>query len=367
MAESGYSHTFPAIRGVQAGQVFYVAMCPLKIVPKIFIFNEHEVPPELRAQRSLNKARIPEIASYLLENPDNYILSALTSSIDATDVDFQPYEKTGHQGNMGVLSIPMDARILINDGQHRRAAIEQALKENPVIGHDNVPVLFFIDAGLIRSQQMFADLNKYAVRPGQSLGTLYDHRDPTSELARHIAMHCTAFQGLVEMEKSNISNRSVKLFTLSGIKHASRALLKKTNSAKVSEEERELALEFWETVAAQLPDWKRAKERTVAASELRENYIHAYGIALHALAIAGAELIKAHPEDWKSRIQKISQIDWSRSNSQLWEGRAMNHGRISKARVNVLLTSNLIKQHLELPLKPEEWELESERKNERSN
>jgi hypothetical protein len=67
---NGFTHAFPAIRGTQAGRAFYIAMCPLKIIPKIFVFDEAEVPPELRAQRTLNRARIPEIATYLIENSD---------------------------------------------------------------------------------------------------------------------------------------------------------------------------------------------------------------------------------------------------------------------------------------------------------
>ena len=78
---------------------------------------------------------------------------------------------TGVGQNMGSLSIPMEAQILINDGQHRRAAIEQAIAESSELGHDHISVLFFIDEGLKRSQQMFADLNKNAVRPSDSLNT----------------------------------------------------------------------------------------------------------------------------------------------------------------------------------------------------
>ncbi|TNC99133.1 MAG: hypothetical protein FD121_371 [Gallionellaceae bacterium] len=358
MNDTGYSHSFPAIRGVQAGRVFYVAMCPMKIVPKIFVFNGEEVPPELRAQRTLNRARIPEIASYLVENPKSYILSALTASVDATNVTFQPYSDTGPASNLGALSIPMDVNILINDGQHRRAAIEDALKENPALAQDNIPVLFFVDAGLIRSQQMFADLNKYAIRPSNSLGTLYDHRDASSELARYLANSCVAFIGLTEMEKSTISNRSIKLFTLSGIKHANRALLRKSNASVISDQEKNIAREFWDAVAEHIPDWKRARERTVATADLRQNFIHAHGVALHALGLVGADLLAEHPKDWKRRLQKLSKIDWSRSNTQLWEGRAMVHGRISKATTNVALTANLIKNYLGVSLKPEEAKLE---------
>ena len=64
----GYTYTFPALRGIQAGNEYYVAMCPLKLLPKIFLFDEAPIPPELRAQRTLNQARIPEIAHYIIDN-----------------------------------------------------------------------------------------------------------------------------------------------------------------------------------------------------------------------------------------------------------------------------------------------------------
>src|SRR5262245_22156131 len=125
--DSGFTHAFPAVRGVQAGREFFVATCPLRIIPRIFVFNEEEVPPEIRAQRTLNRQRIPEIAAYLVSNLDSYVLSALTASVNC-DVDFIPYGNSSPENMLGTLKIPMDANILINDGQHRRAAIEEAIK-----------------------------------------------------------------------------------------------------------------------------------------------------------------------------------------------------------------------------------------------
>lgn len=66
---------FPVIRGVQARREYYVAMWTLRMMQRISIFNEEDLPPELRAQRTLNKARIPEIAGYILDNPDDYVFS----------------------------------------------------------------------------------------------------------------------------------------------------------------------------------------------------------------------------------------------------------------------------------------------------
>ena len=358
---SGFNHSFPALRGAQAGSDFYVAMCPMGLIPKIFRFDDDDVPPELRAQRVLNRNRVPEIAQYLVENRENYIVSALTASVDAS-VSFEPLTQDAASNSLGTLHIPMDATLLINDGQHRRAAIEEAIRENPELKSDNVPVLFFIDKGLQRSQQMFADLNKHAVRPSDSLSTLYDHRDPSSELARYVAMSVEGFKGMTEMEKSSISNRSVKLFTLSGIKHANRALLRKGKNEEISQEEMEIAAEFWTEVVANIPDWVRAKQKKVASSDLRQNCIHAHGVALAALGAAGADLLARYPKEWKKKLKALKTLDWSRSNEEQWEGRAMVLGKISKARNNVMLTANLIKQHLGLELNDQEQELEAQLK-----
>lgn len=353
-----FFHSFPAVRGMQAGRPCYIAMCPMRIIPTLFKFDEEEVPPELRAQRTLNKSRIPEMTSYLVDNPNDYTLSSLTASVNAM-VSFKPMSDTGVGQNMGNLEIPMDAQILINDGQHRRAAIEQAIKENSELGYDNISVLFFIDEKLQRSQQMFADLNKHAVRPSGSISTLYDYRDPLSDLARYLSKSVSVFSRMTEMEKSSISNRSSKLFTLSSIKNASKTLLRKGNKDSITEEDKLLATEFWISVTENMPDWVKAKNKEVLTYELREQYIHAHGVMLQAMGNIGADLLDDYSSNWKEKLAHLAGIDWSRQNKD-WEGRALAHGRVSKARTNVLLTGNYIKKHLSIPLKDFEDELEKE-------
>ena len=358
MSNGQFFHSFPAVRGVQAGKPCYIAMCPMRIIPTLFKFDEEEVPPELRAQRSLNKSRIPEIAAYLTDNPNDYTLSSLTASVNAL-VTFNPIGDTGSGQNMGTLLIPMDAQILINDGQHRRAAIEHAIKDNPELGFDNISVLFFIDEGLQRSQQMFADLNKHAVRPSDSISTLYDYRDTFSDLARHLVKDVDIFSRMTEMEKSSISNRSTKLFTLSSIKYASKALLNKSNKDSISEDDKYLAIAFWSEVTLNMPDWINAKNKKILTHELREQYIHSHGVMLQAMGNIGSDLLKDHHSNWKDKLKNLNNIDWSRKNKD-WEGRALTHGRVSKARANVLLTGNYIKQKLGIPLNNIEKQIENE-------
>lgn len=353
----GFNHAFPALRGAQAGAEFYVAMCPMRLLPKLFVFDDDEVPPELRAQRTLNRHRVPEIARYLVQNRNSYVVSALTASVD-TSVSFTPLGNGGGRQSIGTLELPMDARLLINDGQHRRAAVEQAMVECPELRDDHVPVIFFVDRGLKRSQQMFADLNRHAIRPSDSLSTLYDQRDPSSELARYIAMSVEGFKGMTEMERSSISNRSTNLFTLSAIKRANRALLRKGRRDEITEEERAFAAAFWTAVCSAMPDWRLAKERKLAPGHLRRKFVHAHGVALSAIATAGADLVGTCPTQWHPALRKLETVDWSRTNQKLWEGRAMTHGRISKAKTHIRLTANLLKMHMGLCLTAEEQALE---------
>ena len=354
---NSFSYVFSALRGFQAGRAYYVAMCPLKLIPKIFLFDEDEIPAELRAQRALNKARVPEIARYITDNPAEYVFSSITASIDG-DVDFQPADQDN--AFIGKLVAPMTARFIINDGQHRRAAIEEALKFRPELGDETISVVFFIDGGLTRSQQMFADLNKHAIRPTKSLGILYDLRDPLSQLSCQLIEDVHFFKGLTETEKTTISNRSRKLFTLSSIHQGTQALLDKNRRpVRILPQEKALAIEYWNEIGKNIPEWNLAVDGKVTAAELRKDFMHAHGLALHALGIMGNALLSGEPKKWKERLKLLKKIDWARSNAKLWEGRAMIGGRVSKAHSNVVLTAAVLKRSLKLPLSAEEQRLET--------
>lgn len=354
-----FEFVFPAIRGIQAGREYYVSMCPLRNVPQIFLFDEEELKPELRAQRVLNKQRVPEIARYLVNNPTQYTFSSLTASVDG-DIVFEPLgseEQT--ERNVGRLRIPMNARIVINDGQHRRAAIEQALKENPDLADETISVVLFVDVGLKRCQQMFADLNRYPVRPTTSLSLLYDHRDEATQLSKGVMYNVAVFSELTETERSTISNRSIKLFTLSGI-HSATLVLLAGLPLESFDEKLNLAVDFWTEVIKRIPDWQLAKDRKVSAADLRQNYVHAHALALAAIARAGNHLLANHRRGWKSKLKKLSGVDWSRSNTKQWEGRALSAGRLSNSNANKTLSGNVIKKQLGLPLSTEEEELEKQ-------
>src|SRR5262249_7802084 len=141
------------------------------------------------------------------------------------DARFEPAGAGDERHSVGRLSLPMTARLVINDGQHRRAGIEAALRERPELGDETIAVVLFLDVGLSRSQQMFADLNRYAVRSATSLNILYDHRDEDAQAIKAVIQRVPVFRDLTDLQRATLSPRSTKLFTLSAIYHATNVLL----------------------------------------------------------------------------------------------------------------------------------------------
>ena len=350
------TYGFDAIRGIQAGREFYVAICPLKIIPKLFIFNDHDIPPELRAQRTLRESRIPAIKHYILNNPDNYIFSSLTASVDGL-MKFTPTPSLGKDGKLGRLYINMDSRLLINDGQHRRKAIEEALKENPDLGHEMISVVFFQDVGLERIQQMFSDLNKNAVKPTKSLNILYDHRDQFSQFIVKMIKKIDIFKNRVELEKTTISNRSTKIFTLNGIADATKRLFGSNKKTKITSTEKDLAIEFWSHVGKNIPEWQLVLKGNMKPYDLRKQFVHSNTNLLNALGITGNILVNKFPDQWKSKISNLKRIDWRRGNPE-WEGRLMLNGQMVKHQLGIELAANTILQKCGYKLSQERLEYE---------
>lgn len=332
--------TFPAIKGIQARREYYISMVPLEILSKIFQFADEDLPPEVRAQRVLNKARIPEIKNYILSNLDSYVFSALTVSVDG-EMEFQSVSDT--TPNLGNVSIGMTARFLINDGQHRRAAIVEAIKENPELKNEQISVVFYRDEGLKRSQQMFSDLNRYAIKPTKSINILFNSREESSVIAKAVIEQTEVFSGLVEKEKTTISNRAKALFTLSAICTATSELLK--NAKGDTEEKIDIAVKFWSAVGTHIEDWTLVKSGAKKSVDVRKNSICSLSITLVALGTAGRAVISAYPSDWIERLEVLEQIDWSKTNPE-WDNLVFVNGKVAANRSTQCAMSTYLEKKL---------------------
>lgn len=354
-----FYYSFPALKGIQASREYYVIMCPLSIVSKLFLFNEEEIPPDYRSQRTLNKKRIPELVSYIIDNPEDYVFSSLTASIDG-DHNFEPINAM-YDESIGMLKVSMDSRLLINDGQHRRAAIEEAIKENPQLENETISIVLFIDENLNRSQQIFADLNKHAVNVSKSLGVLYDSRDPIAVYTKSLMKSNQLLNKYTDKENPSISKYSAKLFSLSSLNETNVRLLQglDINDSKITS----FADEFWDILCKNIVEWNQVFNKKLSASELRLSYINTNGVVLEALGLLGNYLYLNETGSWKSMLKQVKNIDWHRNNTEDWLYRAIDsNGRIAKNSSYIKLTYNKIKMKLSLPLTKAELELENTNK-----
>jgi DNA sulfur modification protein DndB len=335
------AYSFAAIRGVQAGRAYYVAMVPLRMVERLFRFDEDDLPAHLRAQRELNRARVPAISRYLSNNAGAYVLSALAATVDGG----MRFEAAAGEKSVGSLFVDMTATIVINDGQHRRAGIVEALKERPHLGDETIAVTLFPDAGLERSQQMFVDLNQHSVKPSRSLRLFYDSRDEVARLTRAVVEAIPLFRDLTDLTRTNLSGTSRKLFAFSNLYTATATLVEEAGLDATADEPGP-AVEFWRHVVKAMPEWQLVGQGKVSAAELRRDRVHAHGVALEAMAIAGGRLITEQPKIWPEALLALGTIDWSRANTKLWEGRALVGGRVNRSRTSVLLTADVVHRAL---------------------
>ena len=252
--------------------------------------------------------------------------------------------------------------VALLDGQHRRAAIEQAVREDNAkkkgstgVGDETISIGLFVDSELEKAQQKFADLNRFGVRPNGALALLYDHRDEVANLTKTVMHQVPLFIKLTDGEKTSIAGGSGKLFALSAVYEGTRALLRGSNYSP--EEVQKTAVSFWSETAAVRQDWQAVAEGKIKASELREKFIHAHAVALEAIGRAGSALLRERPETWKKNLAGLATLDWSRS-TPVWAGRALVNGRVVKTAMSVVLTGNVPKNHLGLEFGVEDRRVE---------
>ena len=342
--------TFPAMRGVMGTREYFAAMVKLAVVPRLFQFRDwSELPPEHRAQRVLQKSRVPEITSYIVDNPDDYFFSALTASFPG-EAKFTPI--SAKIPDIGELEIPMSAELILNDGQHRRAAIEEALRLNPTLGEHSIAVVLFPCEDLDRMQQMFSDLNRTARSTAKSLNILFNHRDLLAQVTLTVSETVDVFRDFVDKDRASLPQRSPKLFTLSSLHDATSILVGTVTDENRSEKEK-LATKFWRIVGTSIVQWQRVRNGDMKAMDVRSEYIHSHSVVLWAIGAMGHTLMMQHPSDWEGRLTKLKDFDWRRTNKE-WQRLAMMGVQVVNRRQNRDDTASFLKQKLGLPLTPNE-------------
>lgn len=276
--------TIPALRGKQGSRTMYLAL-PSNAVVNNFIPPDME-PTAERSQRAFDPAHAGRIGEYIVGNADEYVLGAMTYAIDREGI-FDPVEPGAP---IGMLTIPLEARMRSIDGQHRRHGIKSALEVMDSIGDEHTAILFYVEEDVEKRRQMFSDMN-WTPRPvSKSVNVGFNSRDPFSRAVQHLVASHPLLMGRAEAERASIPKGSTNLFTLGILHDVLKRLVigperRLTAGKKVSDAEIiEIGDEFFTFLMESRDEFQKVHADPDATEEVRKNTILLNGTTLRMIA-----------------------------------------------------------------------------------
>ncbi len=315
-----YGLSVPALRGRQGDRVYYQCMVPNSVLNNFFPVN---MEPEVdRSQRTIDPKHAQEIADYLVENSDTYVLGAIVYSMDQ-EGEFSPVD-----GDIGTLTIPMGANMRSLDGQHRRQGLKRAIDEDPDIAHDSTSILIYVEPDLLKRRQMFSDMNATPKIVAKALNVSFDTRDPFALAAVKLAEKHVLLKGHVEMQAARVKNGTADYFSLAGVYDAVKrvklgSVLPRGRQPKYDPVELyQLGSEFFDVLSESRPEFAEAAQigEDYTGSDLvgemkamREKSIVFSTTTLRAIAGAVHDVIELVGYDKQFLVNGLAAIDFSPS------------------------------------------------------
>ena len=187
------------------------------------------------ANRPLTQSHARDIQKYLEDRTD-WLLGTLLLGISPDAVKFESYmADPGADIDAGKLTIGKDgvASMKMFDGQHRRRAIKDALRDlsnNPrasrtlsSLKEASLPIMLYAEDDIIALRQMFVDAAQ--TRPiERNTVTRFDQRDAFNLAAMWIAENSDLFAGRVEMERASVARSSHNIIAINQLARALKTL-----------------------------------------------------------------------------------------------------------------------------------------------
>lgn len=195
----------PSLRGRFGDWAYYATLMKLEQVANRIDYakdiHSSERLSEL-IQRELRGGRAREIRDYLRTNNDRFFNSLVVAIYDGSpgwheldispqgdDINPEDLDDTALH-SIGFLSITNDEKIFALDGQHRLAGIQEALKDDPELGSEELSVIFVAHhntpQGMQRTRKLFTTLNKQAKPVKKSEIIALDESDVMAIATRHL-------------------------------------------------------------------------------------------------------------------------------------------------------------------------------------
>ena len=346
--------SLPALRGRQGSRVLYLTLPSNAILNNYFPIDIE--PTEDRSQRALDPAHAKQIAQYITANPGDYALGAITYAID-TDGFFTEVEPGS---NIGLLRLPLDAKLRSIDGQHRREGIRLAIDAFADLARQSTALLLYVEEDLAKRRQMFSDMNNTARKVSKALNVSYDTRDPFARVAGELAASHPLLTDRVDREGSRVQPGTGNLFTLASIHDALKRLFvgpsgRVKDSGRYDEEEiRARGAALFDAILAARPELHPGTP-TEVIEETRTRSILLSSTTLRVVASAfwsASEEMAVSPAEWGQFFTaRLGSVDFSPS-ATIWAesgfvspGRATPNARSQEMKAASDALSKLLIDH----------------------
>jgi|GEM_PF-7114099 len=332
--------TFEAMSGVQAGGLMFTAILMFKKVKKLIDVDLKKIPVDERYQRVPSAARVKALSNYVIQYPDNYILPALTCTIEG-EYEFSPLAP---RSSLGSLTLLPSTKLYPIDGGHRLNSINAIVNQMPKLEEEEICVTFVIDRGLKQRRQWFSDINKEQVKPPKAISLEFDRRDREANFHRNVIDEIPLFAKYTERTKGSASGKgSNNLFVLTWL-HGANKILRPNYQYDT---DFNYCIAYWKAVIANTPVLANYDPQNprMNPAEVRE-HLCCTALALKAFAMLGKGIFMRYRdslEGLEDSLEPLSQIDWDKENEE-WEGLIIEtvKGRVEKKKILTRNTDQLV-------------------------
>jgi len=210
----------PSLRAKMGDWIYYIASMTLAdLASRVTIASALHQSAKLEEliQRSLSP-RAGDIANYLRSQPQRLfgtlVIAVYGGEPEWIEIEIgkgvRPWREGDERldGAMGLLRLSGSERLFALDGQHRLVGTQQALKDDPSLGTEEVAVIFVghahDEAGIERTRRLFSTLNRYAKPVSKGDIIALDEDDAVAIVTRRLVENHSLFKDRVATGQTKV-------------------------------------------------------------------------------------------------------------------------------------------------------------------
>jgi len=270
------------------------------------------LPPAEKLQRDLNTNNIKKhIVPYLLTN-ENRFFGSMIIEIYKGSPTFEPYDLE----NFGWLTLEGDFMLYALDGQHRLAAIKEALAKEPHLSSEMQTIILVKHEETTKTRKLFTHINKNAKPTTTATNILLDDEDIFSQITRELEQGISLFKDRVNWKGNVLSPKSDKITTAKVLYSSVKVWLdernlhagKRVNPEKYEELYKEVK-DIWEKIIESF-EWFGKLKKGGEVQELRKQSIIFKPVGQQVL-IEGVQNARNKNLSVQTIVNRLNRINWT--------------------------------------------------------